>query len=137
MKKYTLKVYPVGLGREVYRVMEISGEHTLDDLCDAILTSFDFDDDHLYEFCMDNKMYSENNYVSAPLEEDDPSTNISLDTLGLMTRQKFTLHYDFGDDWLFAINVRKIEETSWRVAPTVLQEKGRVEQYPDWDDEEL
>lgn len=137
MKKYTLKVYPVGLGREVYRVMEISGEHTLDDLCDAILASFDFDNDHLYEFCMDNKMYSENNYVSTLLEEDTPSTDIALDALGLITRQKFTLHYDFGDNWLFAINVRKIEETSWRVVPTVLQEKGRVEQYPDWDDEEL
>ena len=36
MRKYTLKVFPAGAGREVYRVIEISGDHSLDDLCGAI-----------------------------------------------------------------------------------------------------
>ena len=52
---YTLKVYPNGLGKSVYRILKISGSETLDELCRIILDSFDFDDDHLYEFCMDNK----------------------------------------------------------------------------------
>ena len=30
MSRYTFKVYPEGLGRKVYRTMEISGEETLD-----------------------------------------------------------------------------------------------------------
>lgn len=49
-KKYTLKVFPAGLGKKVYRIIEISGEYTLGDLCDVILTAFDFDNEHLYEF---------------------------------------------------------------------------------------
>ena len=35
---------------------------TLDQLCMAILSAFDFTAEHLYEFCMDNKMYSEDCY---------------------------------------------------------------------------
>lgn len=62
MGRYTFKVYPVGQGRAVYRTMEISGKETLDRLCEFILGSFDFFHEHLYEFCMDNRMYSEYNY---------------------------------------------------------------------------
>lgn len=134
-KKYTLKVYPAGAGREVYRVIEISGEHSLDDLCGAILSAFDFIDEHLYEFCMDNRMYDDWNYQSDP-EDDEPSTRVKLDKLGLVTKQKFSLHYDFGDDWMFTITVQKIEETSEKVATTVIKEKGSIEQYPEWDEEE-
>ena len=69
-KQYSIKVYPAGMGREVYRNIEICGDETLDRLCQIILEAFDFDDEHLYEFCMDNRMYSENSYQSDP-EEDD------------------------------------------------------------------
>lgn len=34
-----------GTGREVYRMIEISGEHSLDDLCGAILSAYEFIDD--------------------------------------------------------------------------------------------
>ena len=44
-KQYLIKVYPIGLGREVYRNIEISGEDTLDRLCQIILESFDFTDE--------------------------------------------------------------------------------------------
>ena len=114
--QYTLKVYPAGLGRSVYRTITICGTDTLDQLCMAILNAFDFTAEHLYEFCMDNKMYSEDCYRFNPMEddlfdEDDAEgTDIALDELGLIEGQKFSLHYDFGDDWMFAIRVMKIEE---------------------------
>ena len=134
-KKYILKVFPAGNGREVYRVIEISGEHSLDDLCDVILSAFDFIDEHLYEFCMDNRMYSDYSYQSDP-ESGEPSTRVKLDKMGLVEKQKFSLHYDFGDDWMFVITVQKIEETQEKVAPKVIKEKGAIEQYPDWDEDE-
>ena len=40
MARYTLKVYPAGRGREIYRTIMISGKDTLDDLCEFILESF-------------------------------------------------------------------------------------------------
>ena len=134
-KKYTLKVYPAGAGREVYRVLEISGNHSLDDLCELILSAFDFYHEHLYEFCMDNKMYSDNCYQYQP-EGDEPSTSVSLDEIGLEIKQKFSLHYDFGDDWMFTIVVQKITETSEQVESKVIKEKGEIEQYPEEGDDE-
>ena len=108
-KQYLMKVYPAGRGREVYRNIEICGDSTLDELCQIILEAFDFTDEHLYEFCMDNRMYREYNYQSYP-EDGGPSTDIALAKLGLCKGQKFSLHYDFGDDWMFTITVSKISE---------------------------
>lgn len=50
--QYSMKIYPAGRGREVYRNIEICGSSTLNQLCQVILESFDFIDEHLYEFCM-------------------------------------------------------------------------------------
>lgn len=132
---YRLKVYPTGQSRDVYRVLEITGNHTLDDLCGAILDVFDFIDEHLYEFCMDNKMYSDHTYQSDP-EDDSPSTNIEIDKIGLVKGQNFSLHYDFGDDWMFVIHVQQIEPGAKKNTVRLIKEKGHIEQYPDWDDDD-
>ena len=129
-KQYSIKVYPAGMGREVYRNIEICGDETLDRLCQIILEAFDFDDEHLYEFCMDNRMYSENSYQSDPEEEDDASTDIALDKLKLNKGQKFWLHYDFGDDWMFTITVHKINEVEESFEPRIVKSKGQIQQYP-------
>lgn len=134
-KQYLIKVYPIGLGREVYRNIEISGEDTLDRLCQIILESFDFTDEHLYEFCMDNRMYQEYNYQSDP-EEDEPSTKIILDELRLVEKQKFSLHYDFGDDWMFVITVKKISNVAEKIEACITKSKGYIQQYPVWDENE-
>lgn len=45
VNQYVLKVYPLGLGNEVYRTLEICGDSTLDQLCDAIM-----EDERLFAF---------------------------------------------------------------------------------------
>ena len=131
MKKYQMKVYPQGRGREVYRVLEICGKDTLMDLCDVIMDAFDFIDEHLYEFCIDNKPYQPGNYHRELTDEfpDDKSADIAINRRGLEEKQKFILHYDFGDDWMFIITVQKITETSKYTSPTVIKSKGSVKQY--------
>ena len=128
--KYTLKVYPAGGGRSVYRILEVCGSSSLDALCSSILRAFDFSQDHLYEFCMNNRMYSENSF------ECGNATKKKLDSLYLVKGQKFSLHYDFGDDWMFTISVQKIEETDKTFRAKCTGGKGEVIQYPDFDDEE-
>ena len=54
--QYLMKIYPAGRGRDVYRNIEICGNSTLNQLCHVILEAFDFTDEHLYEFCMDNRI---------------------------------------------------------------------------------
>ena len=133
--QYTLKVYLPGMARSVYRIIQISGRDTLDKLCSVILDSFDFSHEHLYEFCMDNRMYMEYNFQSHP-QHGEPSSAIALDKLCLAKGQNFSLHYDFGDDWMFTIHVQKIESETRKSAPAVLRAAGEVEQYPSWDEEE-
>lgn len=101
-----------------------------------LMESFDFIDEHLYEFCMDNRMYSEYAYQSDP-EGDEPSADITLDEAGLCKGQKFALHYDFGDDWMFTITVSKISEVQGDFKPRIVKEKGSIQQYPDWDEDEF
>ena len=108
-KQYSMKVYPAGRGRDVYRNIEICGNESLDRLCETILEAFDFIDEHLYEFCMDNRMYSEDVYKS-DTEGDEPSRDITLEKIGLNKGQKFSLHYELGDDWIFSITVTQISE---------------------------
>ncbi len=134
-KQYTLKVYPAGMSRTIYRVLQISGKETLDSLCSLIISSFDFIDEHLYEFCMDNRMYSDCSFQSDP-EYGEPSTKIALDKLGLVKGQNFSLHYDFGDDWMFTIHVQKIEKEEKKTIPVILKAKGEIEQYPSWDEDD-
>lgn len=86
-KKYSMKVYPAGRGRDVYRNIEICGDELLNRLCGIILEAFGFIDEHLYEFCKDNRMYSEETYQSDP-DGDEPSTDITLDKIGLYKGQK-------------------------------------------------
>lgn len=64
--QYSLKISPAGRGHDIYRNIEICGNSTLDQLCEVIIKAFDFESDHLYEFCMDNRMYSEHSYQSYP-----------------------------------------------------------------------
>ena len=129
VNQYVLKVYPLGLGNEVYRTLEICGDSTLDQLCDAIMEAFDFFHEHLYEFCMDNKMFSEHCYQYNPMAEElgmeSPSTDIALDKIGLQKGQKFTLHYDFGDNWMFPIRVMEIKQIPRKKKPCVIKAKGR------------
>ena len=134
--QYTMKIYPAGRGRDVYRNIEICGNSTLNQLCQIILESFDFIDEHLYEFCMDNRIYSEYAYQSDP-EGDEPSADITLDEVGLCKGQKFALHYDFGDDWMFTITVSKISEVQGDFKPRIIKAKGSIQQYPDWDEDEF
>ena len=136
MQQLTLKVYPVGRGREVYRIISISGQDTLDQLCSTILTAFDFSHDHLYEFCMDNRPYSEHSYQCEEDGSGKPLTTTKLARLNLAKGQKFSLHYDFGDDWMFTITVQNISETSEKITPNVIKGKGSIKQYPEWDEEE-
>ena len=130
---YTFKVYPSGSGRSVYRVFQISGEATLHDLCEEILFLFGFDFDHLYEFLMDNKPYGGPGPHFECLDLFDGGAvtkKIRIGSLQLFPGQKFTLHYDFGDDWMFVITAQKMEETEDPVETRELSGKGSIEQYP-------
>jgi len=81
-------------------------------------------------------MYSEYAYQSDP-EENEPSTDITLDEVDLCKGRKFALHHDFGDDWMFTITVSKISEVQGDFKLRIIKSKGCIQQYPDWDEDEF
>ena len=134
---YTLKVYPPRRSRVVYRVLTICGDATLHRLCHAILDSFDFDFDHLYEFYLSERANRGPTIPGPEMKEfaDGPyASEIQLDQLKLARGQKIYLHYDFGDDWIFVISVQKAEQVGSHMEPAVINSKGKLEQYPAWDE---
>lgn len=66
----------------------------------------------------------------------EKSANITIDRLHLEPKQKLSYLYDFGDEWRFTIAVRKIELSETYVKSYIVESKGTVEQYPDFDDDE-
>ena len=86
-----------------------------------------------HKFMLRDGSYKEAQYLT---EDDETETNIKIDKLYLCKGQNFLFHYDFGDDWMFTVHVNKIEEVTGRIKTMLVGEKGSIEQYPDWDDED-
>lgn len=67
-KAYTFKVKPQE-DSNIYRLIQIDGGKTLDDLHSAILQAFEFTNEHLYMFSRSRTPYDKDGYYS-PFEEE-------------------------------------------------------------------
>lgn len=132
-------VVSVSLGTGCYRHIRIDADDTLDELSEAILDAFEFDNDHLHAFFMDNQAWSQNPAACYWQEPDEdmmdnvnPATDeITLRELGLTAGQKFKYVFDYGDDWRFSCRVLKALEEHTDM-PQVMRSVGDApEQYPE------
>ena len=127
----------VSLGTGCYRHIQIGASDTLYRLHQAILNAFEFDDDHMHAFFMDNKRWSQSDcYVSSKSEPADRLTKrYSLQKAGVSKGKKFLYLFDFGDEWVFQCKVlRELEEKT--DIPGVLRSVGEAPaQYPDYDED--
>ena len=120
--------------KEIYRIIKIDGSATLDDLSHSILSAFNFDDDHLYMFSMNRKRYDSEGYYHPQADGGKNAAKAKLSKLNLNVRNKFMFLYDFGDEWMFEITVKKIKESNIRTMTCVVESQGEISQYPDWDE---
>lgn len=131
MYNYIFKIYPKGFGRQVYRIIQMAGNQSLEDLLVTFLDSMKFDFTHLYRFEVDGLSYERSEEYMDVLSELGSET--TLDSLVLEENEVFEAIYDFDADWRFVFKVQKMEEIKdeqdyW---PTkVLKETGYIEQYP-------
>ncbi|MBQ8160694.1 MAG: hypothetical protein IJ083_08055 [Clostridia bacterium] len=122
---YQARVSVKGRGTSVYRIMAFKGDESSDKVVMDILFAFDFDLDHMYRFTP----YGVNPWRSSAVEhEDGYCLDDIIDTFGT----KFTLLYDFGDEWMFQITIQKVLPT---FPGSVIKSVGKVSQYG-YDDEE-
>lgn len=132
---YELKIEPKYY-KDVYRIIKIDGGKTLDDLCYEILSAFDFDNDQLYMFSLSRNRHDSEGYFHPEVSGRKSASKVSLNELNLKVRNKFLFVYDFGDEWLFYITVKKIEQSDILSLTYVKEQEGGIEQYPNWDEEE-
>ncbi|MBH0028485.1 MULTISPECIES: IS1096 element passenger TnpR family protein [unclassified Pseudoalteromonas] len=116
--------------------LEIPIDYSLDELHQAILCAVDFDNDHMYEFCIGNSYYSRNAQRIACNE--DKVTQETIDSIFPQAKgKKLYYMFDYGDSWLFQISKSRKKRFSEKpdiLYPQVVLESGiKPEQYPDWD----
>ncbi|MCW7553287.1 plasmid pRiA4b ORF-3 family protein [Endozoicomonas gorgoniicola] len=125
----------VTLGKECSRTLKLSADHTLDELADAILDAFDFDNDHLYHFQYKTD-FGAFRKVGHPATYDcDGFTDgTQLRHLHPAPGMKVTFVFDYGDYWEFEIVIMYGSEDAVS-GITVTDRKGVApEQYPEYED---
>ncbi|WP_262964595.1 plasmid pRiA4b ORF-3 family protein [Methylobacter psychrophilus] len=129
-------VFKVSLG-SAYRKIAAPGTTSLEELAGSILSAFNFDNDHLYEFIYKNRYGITERIVHPYIESDELcTTDCVVGELSFYKGMELTFHFDFGDDWRFQLVVESIASNdSGCSEPTVIEQHGNPpEQYPDWDD---
>jgi hypothetical protein len=128
-------VFRVTLG-DVWRLIAMPTDDTLDDMVNLILRSINFDDDHMYQITYRDR-FGAQVVVSHPVIDVGPWTDeIPIGTLPLEPGQTMTLVYDFGDHREFDIKLERIEPRSAKSkARGILKRQGKApKQYASgWD----
>ncbi|HEY9621444.1 MAG TPA: plasmid pRiA4b ORF-3 family protein [Crinalium sp.] len=129
---YTFKI---SLGKP-WRRIAIPAALTLDDLAMAILDSFEFDADHLYEFTYKSRIGLECHILHPDCDEPPFTSDVRVGDLSLASGQSMTFLFDFGDNWQFKVELEAIAPPAPNLsAPTLLERHGKApQQYPDYDE---
>lgn len=127
-----LYIFKVQINK-AWRRIGLSAEEKLDDLCLAILSAFDFDNDHLYTLEIKNNFGITVSY-SHPYTEDIPATtDYRIGDVDLKPGDVFEFIYDFGDNWEFKITFEGIQKLPKNYRNyTILRKAGKApDQYGD------
>lgn len=134
--RYVFKIWPVYYPK-VWRKVEISDLHSLEELHLMIQEVFEFDNDHLYSFFPDGDFRSKIAYHDPRGEMGMSAEDITIGALYLQEDEVMAYLFDYGDDWMFYLHLGSIEEGKTPLdTPRLLESKGKApEQYPDWGEE--
>jgi hypothetical protein len=128
-------VFRVTVG-DVWRLIALPADDTLDDLVDLILRSVNFDDDHLYKITYRDRIGAGISVYHPGMNEDPSADQIPIGTLPLEPGQTMTLLYDFGDNWEFDVKLERVEpRDAKKKAARIVKRNGKSpEQYSSWWD---
>ncbi len=121
------------LEEKAAKICEIQGAYDLGELCDFILESFGFDNDHLHEFFISKNTGRNNRQVL----KDEFKT---MDEIFPLEKGYYLfMNFDFGDDWMFKITAShsKVEFDRALPYPRIIKRIGQnPEQYPMYEEED-
>jgi hypothetical protein len=133
-------VFRVSWGKGVWRQIAIRTDATLQDLASWILTSVNFDEDHLYEFVLRNRFGAVERIQHPDCNEGPWVSEVAVGQLPLQVGQAMQFHFDFGDDWRFEVKLEDIlplaGKKKSKIARILKQHGKSPVQYPGYDDDE-
>ena len=119
------------------REFTVLGRHTLEQINEIILHILGWDQGHLYEFRVANRVYAhmvflDEDELFVDAEKPCVSCDIPIRLLGLSVDDIFAYIFDFGDYHIFRLTVLDIRPASTAaVVPALLSYRGRnIIQYP-------
>jgi len=136
LPKHTFKPgvyhFKVSLGR-IWRRIAIVADDDLDSLAWTILSSVNFDGDHLYQFSFRNRL-GVSERINHPYMDEGPWTDeYRIGDLPLTVGQSMTFLFDFGDNWEFDLLLEKIDENEALKEAAVIEFHGEPpKQYRSW-----
>ena len=120
-----------------WRRIDAPDDATLDDLARAILDAFDFDDDHLYCFEL-----QQNNgrrlRVACPYEEDAAvfTDETALGELQIAEGAEMIMIFDYGDNWQFRVKLEKVDPQRKQLRKLrVVKKSGQAPAQYEWADD--
>jgi hypothetical protein len=122
--------------------LQLSANHTLEDLANAIIDSVGFDMDHCYGFYNNLKRYfasTEQYTLFADIGEESKESDTGVQSTGIaevfQPKKKMLFLFDYGDDWMFPVTCTGEADSDPFKRPKILASKGKPpEQYPDWEE---
>ncbi len=132
---YTFEVRHKGMA-DFHCKIHLTSDDTLHDLHSLIQKAYEWDNDHMYSFMLDNKYRrSKQEFTANPIGEGD--TDVTLERLNLSKRKKFLYLFDFGDQHLFEVTVESVDEIkkeSKKIKAGYERFGSPPEQYVEWDE---
>jgi hypothetical protein len=127
-------IFRVSLG-EVWRLIAMPSEASVEDLADWILDSVGFDSDHLFEFTYRDRLGADCSIQHPEMDEGPWANEVNIGELPLEPGDTMTFLFDFGDNWTFTVKLERIEPRGARKRPRILERHGKAPpQYPSWDE---
>jgi hypothetical protein len=117
----------------------VAGHEHLTELHSGIQQAFNWEDDHLYSFCLDGEFWSRDGHElvrPGTPDTDSPTADVPLDDLRLEIGARIAYVFDYGDEWRVMLTLRERVDGS-STMPRVSGRRGTAPpQYPPLEDDQ-
>jgi len=113
---------------DIWRTIAFNPGHSLSHVHLAIQNAFEFDNEYLYGFYLDNRVRASKKFFNDPRSGKPPFANEhTLETLNLVAQQRFLYLFNYDDSWEFHIDLLEIAtDNPTSPYPIILEENGDV-----------
>lgn len=133
--------------KRIYRDMRVSPHVNLQTLAAHVTDAFGFDLDHCYGFFQSPDVYGKAKeakhyelFYDLGQGADEYAESVvetAVADIFKAVKDKWWMLFDYGDDWIFELECRSIDDEGRFESGTVTKAVGEApEQYPDFDDDD-